>query len=163
MAILCAGLVVISGTIDFTLPGAWFADLELDSDIQPVGRVAIVAEDTKFALSGTVTRSGFYADRTRVRVVAGAGGLAVSTASEALPEDDQSACPLSTRCRPPERSCRRSRASALLAAPLASWARAAGPAGIRARPAAHAPTRRLVAVAPERGGLGRRRRASRRR
>lgn len=72
------GINVLSGTLSMPRVGAWRADLDLEvSDAAKVtGPVTVAIDGTTWL--GTAADVGAFADRTRVRVVGGAGGLAKS-------------------------------------------------------------------------------------
>lgn len=73
-AISCGGADVLSGRVHLTLRKAWWAELALDTDTVPTGKVSI-SFDGGVSLSGTVMNGGSRLDSAHVRLVAGAGGL----------------------------------------------------------------------------------------
>lgn len=64
---------VMSGMLSRPLRGAWTADLEVDADAAPSGRVTLSGAGV--SLVGTVVQSQSWNDRQRCRVVGGAGGM----------------------------------------------------------------------------------------
>jgi hypothetical protein len=64
---------VLSAVIERPLRGSWVADLEVDSDAAPTGKLALTCQGQSFL--GTVVTSQSWNDRQRARVVAGAGGM----------------------------------------------------------------------------------------
>lgn len=69
------GLPVYAATIRRPLRGAWWADVDVDADTAPTGRLSLVGGGA--TLVGTVApgRSEKWSNRTRVRLVGGAGGM----------------------------------------------------------------------------------------
>ena len=64
---------VMSGELTRPLRGSWTADLEVDADAAPSGRVTLTGAGV--SLVGTVVQSTSWNDRQRCRVVGGAGGM----------------------------------------------------------------------------------------
>lgn len=64
---------VLSGQLTRPLKGSWTADLEVDADKAPTGRVTL--SGAGLSLVGTVVQSQSWNDRQRCRVVGGAGGM----------------------------------------------------------------------------------------
>lgn len=64
---------VMSGLVTRPLRGSWTADLELDADAAPSGRVTLTGAG--LSLVGTVVQAQSWNDRQRCRVVGGAGGM----------------------------------------------------------------------------------------
>lgn len=64
---------VLSGTLTRPLKGSWTADLEVDADSAPTGRVTLAGAG--LSLVGTVVQSQSWNDRQRARIVGGAGGM----------------------------------------------------------------------------------------
>jgi len=71
------------------LSGVWQAELDVDSSAEITGPVTIVVADGALSLEGTVGPSGKFAERARMRVIGGAGGL-----SRSLPAKGYARCPL---------------------------------------------------------------------
>lgn len=80
--VTCGDSDVVSGRIHMPLRGAWWADLKLDAQTPPSGKVTIAAQGG-LSIAGTIVRSGAYLNSVHVRVYAGSGGAAtlVSPAS----------------------------------------------------------------------------------
>jgi len=75
--IKCGTSDVLTGHIHMPSRGPWFAELDLDTDTAPSGKVNL-ASDGGLSIKGTVVKPG--ADRRGImhtRMVGGAGGLAV--------------------------------------------------------------------------------------
>lgn len=72
-----AGLSAFSGRLHLPRIGAWTADVRLDSQSMPAGRVEVVLADGALRLVGTVLPgvSGVTLGAAHVRVVGGAAGL----------------------------------------------------------------------------------------
>jgi len=64
---------VMSGELSRPLRGSWTADLEIDADAAPSGRVTLTGGGV--SLVGTVVQSTSWNDRQRCRIVAGRGGM----------------------------------------------------------------------------------------
>jgi hypothetical protein len=69
------GARVYEGSIVRPFSGVWHADLAVEADAAPTGRVSISVADGALVLAGTAFRTGSFADRVRLRVVGGAGGI----------------------------------------------------------------------------------------
>jgi hypothetical protein len=67
------GIRVRSAEVRMPHVGRWEADVAIDAAAAPTGRV--VLKTAGMELRGTVERGGTFAERSRVRVVPGAGGL----------------------------------------------------------------------------------------
>lgn len=77
---LQGGVEVLSGEIVWDLVGLWTADVELDTDAPPAkGETVTIellsADGSAVGFRGTVRTSGEYHGRSKLFVVAGAGGL----------------------------------------------------------------------------------------
>jgi hypothetical protein len=67
--------VLDGSTISVPRVGAWHADLVVDKPDALTGRVAVNIGEGAVVLRGSVAQGGAFVDTTRVRLVAGAGGL----------------------------------------------------------------------------------------
>lgn len=76
-----ATLEVYSATIVRPFAGVWHATLDVDSGVELSGQVTIGVADGALSLVG-VAKGAIVAERQRVRVVGGAGGLAVRVAAK---------------------------------------------------------------------------------
>lgn len=65
---------VLSAVVERPLRGSWTADVELDADAAPTGKLTLAGAG--LSLVGTVVSSISWNDRQRARLVAGAGGMA---------------------------------------------------------------------------------------
>lgn len=77
------GAAVVWGTIYQPASGVWVADLDVDTETAPVGRVAIVDDTAGVTLSGTVVSGDVVHGLWSGRVVGGAGGLRVTLPARA--------------------------------------------------------------------------------
>jgi hypothetical protein len=68
------GLAIVEGSVTLPRLGVWHAELVLDAPAAPTGQV-VLQLGKALRLVGTVTRSGLFAGRLRVRVVGGQGTL----------------------------------------------------------------------------------------
>jgi hypothetical protein len=69
------GVPIVSGRVHLPRVGLWTADLELDDEEAPTGRVTLASGDGELSLAGFVRRGGSFAASAHVHVVGGAGGL----------------------------------------------------------------------------------------
>ncbi len=69
------GAAVVRGAIYQPAEGVWVADLDVDTETAPAGRVALVDDTTGVTLSGTVVSGDVVHGLWSGRVVGGAGGL----------------------------------------------------------------------------------------
>lgn len=117
--VVCAGADVLSGRISLRLRGAWSAELVLDTDTRPTGKVELEAEGG-LELTGTVVGGGpGLTGATTVRLVGGAGGLAkqVSGAFRSAQLRD----PLDAALRAGGESLSSTVATSILGIQLARW------------------------------------------
>lgn len=64
---------VLTASINRPLRGSWVADLEVDADKTPTGKLTIAGAG--ISLVGTVVQSQSWNDRQKARIVGGAGGM----------------------------------------------------------------------------------------
>ncbi|UAW08060.1 hypothetical protein [Myxococcus phage Mx4 ts27htf-1hrm-1] len=125
-----AGLPALAGVVHLPRVGAWVADLHLDADAPPGGRVDVVLGAGALRLTGTVLpgATGATGGSARVRVVGGGGGL-----RRPLPAAGYRNVPLSVPLRAALSEAGETLApeadAAALATFLPRWARLAGTAG----------------------------------
>jgi hypothetical protein len=82
----CAGLQIVSGSLMVPLVGAWTADLQLATQQQVSGQVAVVIGN--LTLQGTVYRSEFYGGQVRARIVGGYGGWRTQAPAQGYGNDN---------------------------------------------------------------------------
>jgi len=100
------------------LRGPWWADLQVDAEDLPSGRV-IIAADGGLSLVGTVAQAGAYNLTTTIRIIGGAGGLGTEVVGAF--QGAQLRDPLAEVMRASGETQSGTIADEVLAVPLPSW------------------------------------------
>lgn len=121
------GARAYEGSIARPYSGVWHADLAVEADAAPTGRVSISVADGALVLAGTAFRTGSFADRVRLRVVGGAAGLG-TVVPVAFYRDVPGRIVLADALAHVGESLAPTTDAAVLSMRLAMWARARGEA-----------------------------------